>query len=162
MNNKFKAVILDGYTENPGDLSWDGVCELVDLTVYDRTPQEQVIERANGADIVIVNKVALTKEIIDRLPDLKFVSTLATGFNQIDGKALRERNIPATGVGKTIPQLINITEKGIKGKKLLLKNNAIIMKSAVHLLKLATYNSIRVNQSFISRRLFCTAGRVNA
>ncbi len=98
MNNKFKAVILDGYTENPGDLSWDGVRELVDLTVYDRTPQDKVIERAQGADIVIVNKVALTKEIIDQLPDLKFVSTLATGFNQIDGVALRERGIHLSNI----------------------------------------------------------------
>ena len=98
MNNKLKAVILDGYTENPGDLSWDGVRELVDLTVYDRTPQEQIVERAQGADIVIINKVALTKEIIDQLPDLKFVSTLATGFNQIDGAALRERGIPLSNI----------------------------------------------------------------
>lgn len=98
MNNKLKAVILDGYTENPGDLSWECIEKLVDLTVYDRTPADMVIERSKDADILIVNKVALTKEIISNLPSLKFVSTLATGFNQIDGAALRERGIPLSNI----------------------------------------------------------------
>ena len=98
MNKKLKAVILDGYTENPGDLSWDCIGKLTELTVYDRTPEELVIERSKGADILIVNKVALTEEIISQLPDLKFVSTLATGYNQIDAKALRDRDIPLSNI----------------------------------------------------------------
>lgn len=98
MNNKLKAVILDGYTENPGDLSWEGVENLVELTVYPRTESGTVIERAKEADILIVNKVALTEEIISKLPRLKYVSTLATGFNQIDGKALRARDIPLSNI----------------------------------------------------------------
>ncbi len=98
MNNKLKAVILDGYTENPGDLSWTNIENLVELTVYDRTPKELVIERSQDADILIVNKVELTEAIINKLPDLKFVSTLATGFNQIDGKALRERGIDLSNI----------------------------------------------------------------
>ena len=98
MTNKLKAVILDGYTENPGDLSWKNVENLVDLTVYDRTPQELVIERGKDADILIVNKVQLTEEIISQLPKLKFVATLATGYNQIDGVALRKRNIPLSNI----------------------------------------------------------------
>lgn len=98
MNKKIKAVILDGYTENPGDLSWESIENLVDLTVYPRTEKDLVIERAKDADILIVNKVALTEEIIDELPKLKFVSTLATGFNQIDGKALRKRGIPLSNI----------------------------------------------------------------
>lgn len=98
MNKKFKAVILDGYTENPGDLSWDCIGNLTDLTVYDRTPENLVIERAKEAEILIVNKVKLTEEIIAQLPDLKFVGTLATGFNQIDGVALRKRNIPLSNI----------------------------------------------------------------
>lgn len=98
MNNKFKAVILDGYTENPGDLSWECIESLVDLTVYDRTPPRLVIERSKDADILIVNKVVLTKDIICSLPKLKFVSTLATGFNQIDTKALRERSIDLSNI----------------------------------------------------------------
>lgn len=98
MNNKLKAVILDGYTENPGDLSWDKVSEMTELTVYDRTEPNMVVERSKDADILIVNKVALTSDIIQQLPKLKFVSTLATGYNQIDGKALRERNIPLSNI----------------------------------------------------------------
>ena len=98
MNNKLKAVILDGYTENPGDLSWDNTAKFCDLTVYDRTPDELVIERSIDADILIVNKIKLTREIIEKLPKLKFVSTLATGFNQIDAEALRERNIPLSNI----------------------------------------------------------------
>ncbi len=98
MDKKLKAVILDGYTENPGDLSWEHIEELVDLTVYPRTEKNLVIERAKDADILIVNKVALTEEIIDKLPNLKFVSTLATGFNQIDGKALRRRGISLSNI----------------------------------------------------------------
>lgn len=98
MNKKFKAVILDGYTENPGDLSWECIGKLTDLTVYDRTPEELVIERAKNAEILIVNKVKLTKDIIAQLPDLKFVATLATGYNQIDGSALRESGIPLSNI----------------------------------------------------------------
>ena len=98
MNNKLNAVILDGYTENPGDLSWEAIEKYVNLTVYPRTEKELVVERAKDADILIVNKVALTEEIISQLPKLRFVSTLATGFNQIDGKALRERDIPLSNI----------------------------------------------------------------
>ncbi len=98
MNEKLKAVILDGYTENPGDLSWETIEKLTDLTVYDRTPPELIVERAKDADILIVNKVVITKEIIAQLPRLKFVSTLATGFNQVDGVALRERGISLSNI----------------------------------------------------------------
>ncbi len=98
MNNKLKAVILDGYMENPGDLSWECIENLVDLTVYPRSAPEEVVERAKDADIVIVNKVQITREIIEQLPKLKFVSTLATGFNQLDCEALRERNIDASNI----------------------------------------------------------------
>lgn len=98
MTEKLKAVILDGYTENPGDLSWECIEKLVDLTVYLRTEPELVVERAKDADIVIVNKVHLTREVIAQLPKLKFVSTLATGFNQIDIKALKERGVSASNI----------------------------------------------------------------
>ncbi len=98
MNNKLKAVILDGYTENPGDLSWKTIEKLTDLTVYDRTSEDLVVERAKEADILIVNKIALTEDIITQLPKLKFVSTLATGYNQIDGEALNERGIPLSNI----------------------------------------------------------------
>lgn len=98
MINKLKAVILDGYTENPGDISWESIEKLTDLIVYPRTPKEKVIERAIDADILIVNKVVLTEEIINQLPNLKFVATLATGYNQIDCEALRKRGIPVSNI----------------------------------------------------------------
>lgn len=98
MENKMNAVILDGYTENPGDLQWDYLESVLNLTVYDRTPENMVLERSKNADILIVNKVAITKELLENLPRLKFVATLATGFNQIDVVALRERNIPVSNI----------------------------------------------------------------
>lgn len=98
MENKMNAVILDGYTENPGDLNWDYLESVFNLTVYDRTPKELIIERAKDAEVVIVNKVAITREILENLPKLRFVATLATGFNQLDTVALRERNIPVSNI----------------------------------------------------------------
>ncbi|MBQ7118505.1 MAG: D-2-hydroxyacid dehydrogenase [Clostridia bacterium] len=94
-----KLVILDGYTENPGDLSWDWLKDTVDeYTVYDSTPQEKVLERCKDADIVVTNKKLITKEIIDALPSLKFIATLSTGYNVVDIKAARERSIPVSNI----------------------------------------------------------------
>ncbi len=98
MKEKLKAVILDGYTENPGDISWESIEKLVDLTVYPRTPQDKVFERSKEADILIVNKVPVTRELITGLPNLKFVATLATGYNQIDCDALKEKGIPVSNI----------------------------------------------------------------
>ena len=98
MENKINAVILDGYTENPGDLNWDYLESVFNLTVYERTPQELVVERAKDAEVVIVNKVAITEDILKDLPKLKFVATLATGFNQLDTVALRKRGIPVSNI----------------------------------------------------------------
>ena len=94
-----KLVILDGYTENPGDLSWDWLSDTVDeYTVYDSTPQEKVIERCQGAEIVVTNKKLITREIIDALPSLQFIATLSTGYNVVDTKAARERGIPVSNI----------------------------------------------------------------
>lgn len=94
-----KLVILDGYTENPGDLSWDWLKDTVDeYTVYDSTPQDAVVERCADADIVVTNKKLITKEIIDALPSLKFIATLSTGYNVVDIKAARERGIPVSNI----------------------------------------------------------------
>lgn len=98
MNKKLKAVILDGYTENPGDISWETIEKLVDLTVYPRTSPDKIIERGRDADILIVNKVAITREILEDLPNLKFVATLATGYNQLDCEALKEKGIPVSNI----------------------------------------------------------------
>jgi glycerate dehydrogenase len=93
-----KIVVLDGYALNPGDLSWAPLEELGELKVYDRTPSELVLERAGDADAALVNKVSLDAEIIDRLPRLRYVGVLATGFDVVDLKAARERGIRVTNV----------------------------------------------------------------
>ena len=94
-----KLVILDGYTENPGDLSWEWLKDTVDeYVVYDSTPQEKVIERCSDADIVVTNKKLITREIIDALPCLKFIATLSTGYNVVDIRAAREKNIPVSNI----------------------------------------------------------------
>ena len=94
-----KLVILDAYAENPGDLSWDWLSDVVDsYEIYDRTPPALVLERSRGADILVSNKTVLTKETIDALPDLKFIAVLATGYNVIDVAAARARNIPVANI----------------------------------------------------------------
>lgn len=93
-----KIVVLDGFTLNPGDNPWSGVEAQGEFTVYDRTPGDKILERCAGADIVLTNKTPLTAEVIGQLPDLKFISVLATGFNVIDIEAARERNIPVSNV----------------------------------------------------------------
>ena len=93
-----KIVMLDGYTTNPGDLSWDFLNKYGNATVYDRTPQDKVVERCKGAEIVVTNKTPLTKEIIDQLPDLKFVALLSTGYNIVDYVYLKEKGIPVSNI----------------------------------------------------------------
>ncbi len=96
-----KIVILDGYTENPGDLSWDALAQLGDLTVYDRTPltdENAAIERIGDAEIVITNKTPITKKILDACPSIKYIAVLATGYNVIDCKAAREKGISVSNV----------------------------------------------------------------
>ncbi|NDV26943.1 D-2-hydroxyacid dehydrogenase [Desulfovibrio sp. JC010] len=93
-----KTVILDGYTLNPGDNPWTGLEEICDLTVYDRTPPQLVLERAKNADIILTNKTQLSAEIINNLPRLKFISVLATGYNVVDLEAAASRNIPVSNV----------------------------------------------------------------
>ena len=96
-----KIVILDGYTENPGDLSWEKLGELGDLTVYDRTPvddQAEIIRRIGDAEVVFSNKTPITKDIIDACPNMKFISLLATGYNVIDYEYAGKKGIPVTNV----------------------------------------------------------------
>ena len=96
-----KIVVLDAYTENPGDLSWEPLEALGELTVYDRTSYSDdplIAERLQGADIAVVNKTPISKETIDRCPDLKAVAVLATGYNIVDYKYARERGIAVMNV----------------------------------------------------------------
>lgn len=93
-----KIVILDGYTANPGDLSWEKLEQFGEIKVYDRTPQEKIVERIQGYDIVLVNKTPITRETIFSSDTLKFIGVLATGYNIVDVKAAREKNIPVANV----------------------------------------------------------------
>lgn len=93
-----KAVILDGFTTNPGDLSWDWLKEKCELTVYDRTPADKIVERCSGCDIVITNKTPLTKETLAQLPDCKFIALLSTGYNIVDHEYAASRSIPVSNI----------------------------------------------------------------
>ena len=91
-------VVLDGGTTNPGDLSWAPLEALGTLTVHPDTPPELVLDRAQHTQAVIVNRVHLTREMIDALPELAYIGTLSIGVNQVDGAAARERGIPLCNV----------------------------------------------------------------
>ena len=93
-----KIVILDGYTANPGDLSWQALEEIGMLTVYDRTKPEETIARAADAEVVLTNKVLLRRQEIEQLPCLKYIGVLATGYNVVDLEAAHERGIVVTNV----------------------------------------------------------------
>jgi len=93
-----KIVVLDGYTLNPGDNPWDSVKKLGELTVFDRTAAGDILARSRGARIILTNKTPLSAEILGQLPDLGFISVLATGYNIVDVAAARGRNIPVSNV----------------------------------------------------------------
>ena len=93
-----KIVVLDGYGLNPGDLSWDAVSQLGELTVYNRTSSEEVIERSAGAEAILTNKTVITAEIMEALPDLKYIGVLATGYNVVNIDAAREKGIVVTNI----------------------------------------------------------------
>ena len=93
-----KIVILDGYSANPGDLSWKPLEEIGELTVYDRTKPEETIARAKDAEIVLTNKVLIKRSEIEQLPKLKYIGVLATGYNVVDVETAREHGIIVTNV----------------------------------------------------------------
>ncbi len=98
MDKTRKIVILDGYTTNPGDLSWEKLERIGDVTIYDRTKPEETIRRAAGAEIVLTNKVVISREVIEQLPQLRYIGVLATGYNVVDIGAAREHGITVTNV----------------------------------------------------------------
>ena len=115
-----KIVELDGYAANPGDLSWDGLKELGDFVLYERTKPEDIVSRAKDADAILINKVRITDEILAQLPKLKYIGELATGYNNIDIKAASKRgitvcNIPAYSTDSvaqmTFAHILNITNQ---------------------------------------------------
>jgi glycerate dehydrogenase len=93
-----QIVVLDGFTLNPGDLSWDGLKQIGSCAIHDRTPANQILERASEAEIVLTNKTVLSRETILALPKLKFIGVLATGYNVVDIAAAKERGIPVTNI----------------------------------------------------------------
>jgi glycerate dehydrogenase len=114
-----KIVVLDGYTLNPGDLSWDDLKALGPCEIHERTPAEQVIERAAEATMLLTNKTEIAREHIQNLPKLKYIAILATGTNIVDLAAARERgivvcNVPAYGTRSvaqtTIALLLELTQ----------------------------------------------------
>jgi glycerate dehydrogenase len=114
-----KIVVLDGYTLNPGDLTWAALETLGEVTVYDRSSADQVVERAQDAEIMLVNKAQISRETMDRLPKLRHITVLATGYDIVDGTAAREKgisvsNIPTYGTASvaqmTFAHLLNLTQ----------------------------------------------------
>lgn len=93
-----KIVVLDGYTLNPGDLGWEGLENLGELIVYDRSRPEEVVGRATGAEIIFTNKTPIGREEIEKLPELKYIGVLATGYDIVDTEAAREKGIVVTNV----------------------------------------------------------------
>lgn len=93
-----KIVILDGNYANPGDVSWDEIYSLGDVTIYEHTPPELVVSRISDAEIVLLNKIILTSEIFDACPNLKYIGIMATGYNIIDLKAADDHNITVCNV----------------------------------------------------------------
>lgn len=93
-----KIVVLDGYTLNPGDLSWGDLKALGQCTVHDRTAPDRLMGRAKGAQVLLTNKVVLEREAMGQLPELAYIGVLATGYNVVDMEAARERGIVVTNV----------------------------------------------------------------
>ena len=115
-----KIVILDGICVNPGDLSWEDMSKLCELTIYERTAPQQVVERFVGAEAVITNKVMITDEVMAALPQLKYVGILATGYNVVDIDAAHRRGITVTNIPAystdsvaqmTFAHILNITNR---------------------------------------------------
>jgi glycerate dehydrogenase len=93
-----KTVILDAYTTNPGDLSWDWLREYGELEVFDRTPKDKIVERVRDAEIVITNKTPLTAETIDQMQNAKFIALLSTGYNIVDWEYAAKKGIPVSNI----------------------------------------------------------------
>jgi glycerate dehydrogenase len=102
-----KIIVLDGYTLNPGDISWDGLEALGDVTIHDRTPADKVVERSIGAEVIFTNKTPISEEAINQLPSLKFIGVLATGYNIVNTEAAKAKgiivsNVPGYGTASVV------------------------------------------------------------
>ena len=115
-----QIVLLDGYASNPGDLTWEPLKEMGEVTVYDRTQPSEVVERAHDAEIIVTNKVTLTRQTLEQLPNLRLICVLATGYNTIDTLAARDLgitvcNMPAYSTDSVaqmvFAQILNMTNR---------------------------------------------------
>lgn len=93
-----RIVVLDGYAANPGDVSWDGLQALGDVTVYNRTEAKDIVLRAKDADAVLTNKCPLSRETLEQLPRLKYIGVLATGYNVVDTVYAKEKGVVVTNI----------------------------------------------------------------
>ncbi len=98
MNHKTRIVVLEGAELNPGDLSWEDFYALGDVTIFDNTTPDQFIERAAGAEVVVINKLVVDDALLNQLPSLKYIAVSATGFNIVDTEAARRRNILVSNI----------------------------------------------------------------
>ncbi len=115
-----KIIVLDGYAANPGDFNWDGLTQLGECTIYDRTANNDIINRIKDAEIILTNKTPITAETIEQSPHLKYIGVIATGYNIVDIEAAKERgivvtNIPAYSTNSvaqlTFAHLLNIAQR---------------------------------------------------
>jgi glycerate dehydrogenase len=97
-NKTMKIVVLDGYALNPGDLTWDSLKQIGDVEIHDRTPEDLVVQRSQAAEVVLTNKTPLSSASLLKLPALKYIGVLATGYNIVDTAAARERGIVVTNI----------------------------------------------------------------
>ncbi len=93
-----KIVVLDSYALNPGDLSWEWLKKTGDCHIYHRTPKDKILERCEGADIILTNKTPLTKDTLSNLPNLKYIALLSTGYNIVDWEYAREIGVPVSNI----------------------------------------------------------------
>ena len=93
-----KIVILDAYATNPGDIPWDGIAQMGELTIYDRTPPELIVERIGDAQIVISSKVVIGREVFEKCPNLEYIGLLSTGYDVIDIVAAKEHGVSVCNV----------------------------------------------------------------
>ncbi len=93
-----KITVLDSFALNPGDLSWDWLKDLGECDIYDRTPGCKILERCKGADIILTNKTPLTREVLEKLPNLKYIALLSTGYNVVDCACAKELGIPVSNI----------------------------------------------------------------
>ena len=117
MKKNPRIVVLDGYTINPGDLSWDELQSLGECKIFDRTSPEKVLDRAEGAGIILINKTILDREIIESLPDMKYIGVMATGYNVVNLKAA------VNGIFRSQMYLYTAQNRWIRWQRLQLTRN---------------------------------------